>query len=56
MIVSSMPFFDEVCYVHNTVWCLCSGTLVSSTNKTDIYDTTEIFSKLVSNTYNLTKT
>jgi len=56
MIVSSMSFSDEVCYMHNTVWCLCSGTLVSSTNKTDIYDITEIFSKLESITYNLIKT
>jgi hypothetical protein len=47
---------DKVCRKLTTVWWFSPGTLVSSTNKTDRQDITEILLKVALNTKTLNQT
>jgi hypothetical protein len=48
--------YDKVCQLLATGWWFSLGTLVSSTNKTDCHDITEILLKVALNTINPNQT
>ena len=54
--VLDTPLCDQVCQRLAAGWWFSPGTLVSSTNKTDRHDITEILLKVAINTITLTFT